>query len=281
MYCDLHTHSVFSDGTCTPSAVVVQAEQLGLAAVALTDHNTVAGLPAFLQAAEGKNVMAVPGMELSVQYGQGEVHMLGLFLPRTSWPILQNKMEEVNRRKEESNRELIAALQKAGYPLDYDELTAATPTGRINRAHMGADLIKKGYVNSIGEAMNGLLSEKGGYYRPPKRMDAMEAVALIRQLGGAPVLAHPFLNLTEDKLMAFLPQAKEAGMMGMETHYSLFTAEETERARQLAERFGLMESGGSDFHGHHKPDIALGWGRGNLRIPAAFYERLSTAAQQK
>lgn len=278
MFCDLHAHSVYSDGTCTPEEVIALAEERNLAAVALTDHNTVSGLERFMRAADGKKVQAVAGMELSTVFDGAETHMLGLFLPRSGWPLLEEKMQVLLQNKEESNRRLIAALQQAGYDVDYEELAAATLGGRINRAHIGADMVKKGYVGSISEAMSGLLSEKGGFYRPPERLSALEGISLIRKAGGLAVLAHPFLNLTEEELRRFLPLAKEAGLTGMETHYSLFNRDITEKARRLAAEYGLLESGGSDFHGLHKPDIALGWGKGGLQVPACFYEALHCCA---
>lgn len=278
MFCDLHAHSVYSDGTCTPEEVIALAEERSLAAVALTDHNTVSGLERFMWAADGKKVQAVAGMELSTVFDGAETHMLGLFLPRSGWPLLEEKMQVLLQNKEESNRRLIAALQQAGYDVDYEELAAATLGGRINRAHIGADMVKKGYVGSISEAMSGLLSEKGGFYRPPERLSALEGISLIRKAGGLAVLAHPFLNLTEEELRRFLPLAKEAGLTGMETHYSLFNRDITEKARRLAAEYGLLESGGSDFHGLHKPDIALGWGKGGLQVPARFYEALRCCA---
>lgn len=276
MYCDLHAHSVYSDGTSTPEELIALAEGMGLKAVALTDHNTVSGLPRFMQAAAGKGVQAVAGIELSTVFEGAELHMLGLFLPWSGWPLLEEKMQAVLRHKEESNRRLTAALQQAGYDVVYEELAAATPDGRINRAHIGAEMVKKGYVGSIGEAMKGLLSETAGFYQPPERLGALEGIALIRKAGGLAVLAHPFLNLTEEALRSFLPLARQAGMTGMETYYSLYDAETTEKARQMAAAYDLLESGGSDFHGSHKPDIALGWGKGNLQVPFEIFEALQS-----
>lgn len=278
MLCDLHAHSVYSDGTCTPEEIIALAEEMGLAAVALTDHNTVSGLPRFVQAAAGKRVQAVAGIELSTVFDGHEVHMLGLFLPESGWPVLEEKMQALLRNKEDSNRRLVAALQRAGYDVDYESLAADTLCGRINRAHIGAEMVKKGYVKSIGEAMQGPLSEKEGFYQPPERLNALEGIALIQKAGALSVLAHPFLNLTDEELRRFLPRAKEAGLTGMETYYSLFDRKTTEKARQLAAEFGLMESGGSDFHGAHKPDIALGRGRGSLQVPKQFYDALRQRA---
>lgn len=272
--CDLHTHSIYSDGTCTPAEIVRQAARAGLSAVALTDHNTVSGLPSFLRAAEELPVEAIAGIEISAVHEMCEVHMLGLFLPERGWDLLQHSMVEVNRRKDESNRNLVQALSENGYPLDYDALIAQTPDHHINRGHIGAALVEMGFVASIRDALETVLSEKKGFYHPPERMTALETIALIRKAGGVPVLAHPFLNMNETQLRDFLPMAREAGLKGMETVYSLYDEETSNLAARLAREMGLEESGGSDFHGAIKPDIALGKGRGNLHIPLAFAEKL-------
>ncbi len=273
--CDLHTHSVFSDGTCTPEEIVEGALACGLSAVALTDHNTVSGLKRFVQAARGTAVEAVPGIEISSVHEQQEVHMLGLCLPEKGWAFLQENMVEVNRRKDESNRLLVQALAKNGYPVDYEALIAATPDHHINRGHIGHALVQLGCVKSIREALETVLSPQHGYYRPPERLSAMEAIRLIRKAGGVPVMAHPFLNMTEQQLRVFLPAAKENGLAGMETVYSLYDEKTAACAAGLAREMGLKESGGSDFHGAIKPDIALGLGRGNLHIPYAYFRQLN------
>lgn len=276
--CDLHTHSIYSDGTCTPEEILEQAAAMGLSAVALTDHNTVSGLPSFLKAAEKWPVEAVPGIEISAGYGKKEVHLLGLFLPRWGWDMLQEEMTEINRRKDESNRQLVAALQEAGYPLDYEQLISQTPDHHINRGHIGAALVEMGRAESIREAVvYGVLSEKGGFYHPPQRLTAKETMALILRAGGKPVLAHPFLNLSEGELRCFLQEAKGWGLIGMETSYPLYDAETTELAEKIAGECGLLRSGGSDFHGAIKPDIALGKGRGDLRVPNEYFLSLKAA----
>jgi len=270
-YCDLHTHSRFSDGTLTPTQLIGAAEAEGLAAVALCDHNTVSGLPEFTAAAEGSSVEAVPGIEFSTEYHGIELHILALYLPRQHWDSVQLRMEDYDRRKEESNLALIDALAGAGYPLDYGAIKAATPEGHINRAHIAAALTKQGFTPSIQAAFSTLLSPKHGLYVPPRRPDAFETVRLIRSMDAVSVLAHPFLNLkTEEALRVFLTTAKECGLQAMETLYPLYSDETTALSVRLAEEFGLLQSGGSDFHGDNKPDIRLGRGRGNLRVPVDF-----------
>ena len=275
LYCDLHTHSCFSDGTCTPAQIIEQAVAMGLSAVALTDHNTAAGLPEFLAAARGKAIQAIPGVEISTDYHETELHILGLFLPEAAFAPLTAVLEDFNRKKEESNRLLVQNLTNAGFPLDYEDICRNHPAGTVNRAVIASALVQQGYVNSVKEAFQGLLSKKGGYYIPPERLESLEAIRLLRKLGAVPVLAHPLLNLkTEAALRAFLEEAVPAGLVGMETRYPSFTPEETVLARSLAAEYGLKESGGSDFHGEVKPHIRLGTGKGDLAVPAEFVEKL-------
>lgn len=274
-YCDLHTHSHYSDGTFSPAEIIAEAENLGLSAVALTDHNTVAGLPEFLSAAEGKEVEAIPGVEISTQYGETELHIVGLFLPPEALAPLTALMDSFNQKKEESNLQLIQALNRAGYDLNYDDIRRSHPDGTLNRATIAAALLEKGYVESINEAFQTLLSKKSGYYFPPERLDAFDAIRFLRKQGAIPVLAHPFLNLkTEETLRGFLQQAVPQGLAAMETMYSSFSPEFTELARKIAREFGLKESGGSDFHGQTKPHISLGTGKGNLAVPMEFAKNL-------
>jgi len=265
--CDLHTHSIFSDGTVTPTAIVDEALRIGLKAVALCDHNSVDGLDEFLSAASGKNIDAVPGAEFSVFYGSKELHLLGLFIPTRFFSHITQIMREAHERKEKSNVELIASLYKAGVWLDYSAIKASTPNGKVNRAHIAAEITRKGYTSSIKEAFEVYLSPSAGYYKDPKRMTVWEALDLIRSIGAVSVLAHPFLNLTELELREFIPMAKACGLIGMECFYSLYDIKTTDLSLSICRGLELLPSGGSDFHGTNKPDIKLGLGKGNLRIP--------------
>lgn len=274
-YCDLHTHSHYSDGTFSPAEILAEAEQLGLSSVALTDHNTVAGLPEFLSAAQGSSVEAIPGVEISTAYGETELHIVGLFLPADSFDQITALLEEFNRKKETSNLLLIQNLNRAGYILNYEEICRNHSQGTVNRAVIAAAMLEKGYISSINEAFKGLLSKKGGYYIPPERLSAFDAIAFLRSLGAVPVLAHPFLNLkTEPELRRFLEEAIPHGLAAMETMYSSYSPETESMARRIAREFGLKESGGSDFHGQTKPHISLGFGKGTLAIPSSFSETL-------
>lgn len=276
--CDLHVHSTCSDGTVSPADLIREAEKIGLSAVALCDHNTVAGLPEFLAAARESTVRAVPGIEFSTEYRGGELHILALFVEPEHYAAVTEKVQEMMRRKEQSNLNLVAALKTAGIELDYAAIKAGTPNGQVNRAVIAADMVRRGYCGSVKEAFQRWLSPKHGFFVPPKRLDAPETIRFIRSIGAVSVLAHPFLNLSEEGLRQFLAEAKE--LDGMETEYSTFTTGQRALARKIAGEFGLVCSGGSDFHGENKPDICLGTGRGDLHVPLKNLDGLELKKRQ-
>ena len=274
-YCDLHTHSVYSDGTYTPEQLLREAEEKKLAAIALTDHNTVNGLPDFL--AVNSRVEAVPGVEFSTDYNGIELHILALYLKTEYFPQVTALMEDYHRRKDQSNADLVMALNRAGYQIDYDKIKASTLEGHVNRALIAAELTAMGYTESIKAAFKQLLQPKHGYYNPPRRSTPEEILGIIRELGAVSVLAHPYLNLKQEELTVFLEQATKQGLQGMEVYYSTYDEATTALALDTAAAFGLKKSGGSDFHGTNKPDIRLGEGGGNLQIPASWLEELKNS----
>jgi predicted metal-dependent phosphoesterase TrpH len=268
--CDLHTHSTFSDGTYTPAQLIQEAEQLGLSAIALTDHNTIAGLPDFLAAAKNSPIEAVPGIEFSTEYRGIELHIVGLLIRPEHYDAITDMLHEASMRKEQSNIALIEALRDAGIYLDYARIRSAAP-GQINRANIAAAMVSAGYCTSVKEAFSNYLNPKCGYYIPPERLDAFQVIGFLRSIGAVSILAHPFLNLkTEEALREFLTEAVHHGLEAMETMYTLFDAQTSRTLQHIAAEFGLKQSGGSDFHGDNKPGNLLGYGRVGLQVPLEF-----------
>ena len=279
MYCDLHVHSHFSDGTWPPAAIIAEAERIKLDAVALCDHNTVAGLPEFLEAGKNSPVETVPGIEFSTDYRGTELHILALFVKPEHYEAITRMMEDWKKRKEQSNIDLVAALNRAGYDLSYDTIQRKS-NGYINRAHIAAALTEAGYTESVQEAFKKLLNPSRGFYQPPEKLCAFDIIRFIKSIGAAAVLAHPFLNLEEAGLREFLREAVACGLDGMEVMYPKFSPEQAALAEKIAAEFGLLPSGGSDFHGENKPDIALGRGRGTLAVPKEWLEALRQRAEK-
>ena len=275
--CDLHSHSVYSDGTFTPTELLDAAEAAGLSALALTDHNTVEGLNDFSTAAQGREIEIVRGTEFTTAYNGIELHILGLFIRPETYKEINEYIDRATRLKEESNYRLVDKLRKHGYDITYVDILENSK-GHINRANIAAELVKKGYLKTISEGFKTILSKKYGLYEPPERLSSLETISFIRSIGAVAVWAHPYIHMNFEQAEEFLPKAIDHGLQGMETLYTLYSDETIIKAKEVCHRFGLCESGGSDFHGANKPDIFLGKGKGNLQIPYEFYENLRSLA---
>ena len=276
MYCDLHTHTLFSDGSCTPAELVALAKELDLT-IALTDHNTVAGLPDFLAEAEKQGVRVIPGIEFSTLCHGHELHLVGLFIQPEDYALLESVAEKYQRLKDEANREMVRRLNARGYAIDYAQLLRRSPGGNLNRAHIARALVEKGYMGSVQEAFEKLLDKHLPVYVPCERLNITDCIRLFRDHKIVSILAHPLKDLTENELREFLPEMIDAGLMAMETHHSSYDDDTITLATQIAEEFHLLPSGGSDFHGLAKPTTHLGTGKGNLQIPLSVLENLEAA----
>lgn len=277
LLCDLHTHSTFSDGSCSPKELLETAKAAGLVAVALTDHNTVDGLKTFLTDGKNYGIEAVAGVEISCDYNGKELHVLALFI-ENRLSEMQKFLEISKSRKEESNKLLAENLVNKGYKIDYEQIKLQT-VGSINRVHFANELIKKGYIKTVKEGFDTVLSENAGFYLQPKRLTVFEVIDFIKTINAISVLAHPLLNLTKEELIEFLPEAKQMGLKAIETRYSKYSIAEQEFCTRLAKDFGLLESGGSDFHGENKPDIKIGVGQGGLQVPYKFLEAIKNSIE--
>lgn len=272
--CDLHTHSFYSDGTWSPRELIDEAIRIKLSAIALCDHNTTDGLEPFLSYAEGKDILAVPGIEISSEYDGKELHILGLFIPMSKTCEVKEFLEVINRRKKAAYVELIKNLNADGYMIDLEKIKQTTPTGHINRAHIATALTQAGYTADNKEAFATLLSPDGKYYNQPRRYTSFEVIEFLNSLGAIPVLAHPLLSMDADTCDEFLGKATPLGLVGMETIYPTYTVNDTKKAKELAQKYSLKESGGSDFHGDRKPGLMLGLGYGELAVPFEFVNEL-------
>lgn len=264
---DLHCHSTFSDGSLTPEQLADEAVKAGLSALALTDHDTVAGLPRFLAAAVGKSFRPVPGVELSVDCSSGVMHMLGYWMD-TANPELVRQMEWIRNGREMRNRTMLEKLNALGFAMTWDEVQACAGEDVVGRPHFGQVLIQKGYAKDKNEAFDKWLGDgKPGYADRP-RLTAEVAVALIRQAGGVAVLAHPFsLRISRDAMASLFIELAAAGLAGVECYYSEHSVELTKEYLAMAKQANLVPTGGSDFHGEVSPGIRLGVGFGGLNVP--------------
>ena len=279
-YCDLHVHSIYSDGTCSPKELVETAVSSGLCALALTDHNTIDGLDEFFEAAEGIEIEVCGGCEITTEDDGQELHLLGLFLNSKNVEPIQKALKEQLKRKEQSNRETIEKLSEAGYDVSYSEFVEIMGYGVKNRVHIAKYLMSKNIILEIKEAFDGLLSTKMGFYQETKKLDFFEMISLIHESGGVAVWAHPLFHVNWEKCEAIIRKAKSFGLDGVEVYYSTYSDDDTKFMHQLCEKYQLLESGGSDFHGENKPVLQIGTGYGNLRIPLSCYKNLKKRADE-
>lgn len=281
---DLHVHSTCSDGTFTPTELVDHAIEKGLAAFALTDHDSVEGLDEAigyadrLRAEQTSVPEVVPGIELSSEYHGQDIHVVGLYINYHDQVFL-GKIRDFVESRANRNQKMCALLQQAGIPITYEELLTAYPDSVITRAHYAGYMLEKGYVKSRQEAFERYVGDHAPCYIPREKITPAQAVQLIQQAGGAPVLAHPILyHMSEEHLDELVRELKEFGLMGIEAVYSTYSPADERQIRGLAKKYDLLVSGGSDFHGANKPGLDLGTGLGKLFIPMellwAFKEAL-------
>lgn len=267
---DLHVHSTRSDGTFTPSELVDYALKKGLSAFALTDHDTTDGLAEAMEYAKDKGIEVVPGIEFSTEYESKDIHILGLYIDYTKKEFKEQVQAFIDSRILR-NQKMCKNLQTAGIDITYEALLAEFPDSTITRAHYARYLLDHGYVKSLPEAFDRYVGDHCPYYVPREKVTPAQAVELILQADGIPILAHPTLyHMSERRLEKLVAALKEAGLMGMEAVYSTYTAAEERQMRSLAAKYNLLISGGSDFHGANKPKLDLATGYGNLFIPASI-----------
>lgn len=275
---DLHTHSTASDGTLSPTELIDHAKEVGLSAIAVTDHDTVSGLQEAID--HGKkahpDLEVVPGIEYSAVRNDKDVHIVGLYIDYEN-PAYKAELDEYMQSRISRNIMICEKLTKAGMPISYEELVTANPGIVITRAHISRMLHSKGYVKSYKEAFDRYIGNRCPYYVPRQGLSPETAVSHILKYGGIPVLAHPVLyGLGKDALDSLVRSLKEVGLVGIEALYGTYTGQDERDIKRLAEKYDLLISGGSDFHGLNKPDIQLGKGTGKMVIPYEVLENIKS-----
>ena len=272
---DLHVHSNQSDGTYTPAQLVQYAAKKGLTAFALTDHDTTQGLDAAIASARQHFVTVIPGIEFSTVYEEKDIHILGLFIDYKA-PVFLSALADFVASRERRNEKMCQKLREyAGMDIHYKKLLQAFPGAVITRAHYARYMLDHGYVGSMAEAFERFIGDRAPCFIPREKVTPMQAVRLIRQAHGVPVLAHPPLyHMSDARLEGLVDTLADCGLAGIEALYSTYTAGEEAHMKSLARQYGLLITGGSDFHGSNKPDIDLGTGRGSLHVPDSILEDL-------
>ena len=254
---DLHTHSRVSDGALPPSALAESAVKAGLRALALTDHDTVEGLAEFKAAGEKLGLLTIGGVEISLEHS-GTMHLLGLNVnDQAEIPAALSGLETF---RVERNLKIQNALGRLGYYLPWDQLLKVSGGGQMGRPHFAALLLEKGYFKSRDEVFDKLLGKGRPGYVDKKRLPPRDGLAMVREAGWAPVLAHPVsLGLSPDEWPGFLVKLCDWGLLGLEVHHPSHNPEQIDFFKNLAEQFNLTATVGSDFHGDFEPSVGLDW----------------------
>lgn len=269
---DLHTHSTFSDGTFTPLQLVKYAEEKGLKAFALTDHDTTEGIK------EAKsietNVEVISGVEISTRYDKKEIHIVGLYVNEND-ADLNKQLKYYREKRVTRNFEILEKLNSLGVDITIDDVKESCTGDVISRAHIAKALVSKGFVGSYTEAFDRYLGDNKCAYVPRETLNYEESMELITKAGGVPVLAHPLLyKMSDTNLENMMVKLRQKGLKAVEVYYSTHSNSDTQHIMAMANRVGLIYSGGSDFHGATKPKIDMGTGMGKLAVPYEILEKI-------
>ena len=272
---DLHVHSTFSDGTLTPAELAACAAGKGLAAFALTDHDTTEGISEAMTAAEKYGIELIPGIEFSAAYHARDIHILGLGL-NPEQEDFSRLLRSFQKSREARNEEMADRLRRMeGFDITLPKLQETYKSSVLTRAHFGRWLFEQHYVTSISEAFARYIGEGCPCFVPKKLSSPHQSIHGILDAGGIPVLAHPLLyHMPDPELRALIRELKGSGLKGIEAIHSSNSGNDERNLRLLAQEMGLSISGGSDFHGKNKPLIQMGSGKGNLQVPYDIWENL-------
>jgi len=277
---DLHIHSTASDGTLSPVEILRLAEKFELGAISITDHDTLKGSKDLLEAAGSSHVRVLTGIEIStippaLYAVAGSFHILGYGI-RLNDPVLNQTLETLQHARENRNPFIISRLNAMGLDITLEEVIQASGEAQIGRPHIAQLMIKKGFVQSFDEAFDAYLGFDKPAYVDKYRLDCQKAIEMIIEAGGTPVLAHPFLLRIPDnsRLESLVATLKEMGLQGIEVYYPEHSSEDVDFYSRLALSHDLAITGGTDFHGAIKPDIQLGYGKGDFFVPYSVYDLL-------
>ncbi len=274
-FVDLHTHSVASDGSWKACDLVRKASEIGLAAMALTDHDTTAAIGEAVAAGKELGVEIIPGIEISGRYDEnGTLHILGYFIDPTR-AALQKGLEDFRATRDLRNPKIVDKLRACGMDITLEDVLTEANGAVVGRPHIASVMLKKNYVRSIEDAFSKYLKRGGRAYVEKDTLPPEHAIGLIRAAGGVAVLAHPtFLYLKPAAEKKFFQRLVDGGLGGVETYYSRHNEQDTRHYLDMAKHYDLVPTGGSDFHGATKPDVHLGIGLGNLKVPYEVLDQL-------
>ncbi len=279
---DLHCHTTASDGALTPAQLVERAARLALKVIAVTDHDSTEGVVAALAAGERHGVEVIPGVEINTDVPGTEVHVLGYFLDYTD-PVLCGELARLRDGRVGRAKRMAEKLTEMGAPIRFERILEIAGEGSVGRPHVAQALVEAGHVTSFDQAFEKYIGRNSPAYVERMKFTPVEACALIRRVGGLPVLAHPvFFDRygaikSPFNLDAMLPELIGAGLVGLEVYYPRYDAVTIEYLMAVARRYHLLHTGGTDFHGirANEPDL------GGVYVPMKVVNRLRAAWKQK
>jgi predicted metal-dependent phosphoesterase TrpH len=272
---DLHVHSTASDGRLSPADLVRKSAEAGLTVIALADHDTVDGIIPALEAAKAfPQLKVIPAVEISTYAPKGEVHVLGYFIDHTD-PVFRTALRKMCSSREERAQAMITKLNKLGVHIKWERVSEIAGSGAVGRPHIAQAMLEKGYIASIKEAFTRYIGWGGPAYAERDKVTPTEALKLILRVNGLPVLAHP---LTVSDLEELVTELKASGLVGIEAYSDSYAADEVSRLVHLAERHGLIITGGSDYHGI---DTGTETMLGSANVPIEAAEQLMALAEQR
>ncbi len=264
---DLHTHTTASDGTFTPTQLVEHAREKNLEAVAITDHDTTSGIDEAIAAGALLGLEVISGIELTTEWRGNDIHILGYGIDADSM-ILRDALLRLVAQRSVRNEAIAEKMRHNGIQIDVKSLAMRFPDAIIGRPHFARVLVEQGIAENISDAFFRFLGNGCAFYVPREHLSFQNAIGLIRASGGVAVIAHPLqYHFSDDILDALVAEGVSCGASGIEVHYTGYTMEQQERLSDYAQRYRLISTGGSDFHGANKPDIELAVGTGALHVP--------------
>jgi len=263
--CDLHIHTYYSDGVHSPSEVVEMAKMKEISAIAITDHDTISGIKEGMKRGKSKGVEVIAGVELSSQEAQRDVHILGYLISLNRSALIE-KLQFFREERMKRAYVIIKKLKDLGISIEFDEILQIAQNGSVGRPHIAQVLLRRGYVSSIKEAFDRYIGYESPAYVPKYKMTPKEAINLIRNSGGIPVYAHPGVHSDPDYILHLAKQ----GLMGIEVWHPDHSEEDIKILDEIADKYGLLKTGGTDFHGFEKGKAPIG----DVKLPYFYLESL-------
>lgn len=270
-YADLHLHTIFSDGTYTPEELIEKARQAGLVCIAIVDHDTVLGIRPALDAVKEKDIEVIPGIELTAQYQGLEIHILGYLIDYKNKNLIE-KLDVLKKNRIERIYKIADKLKNMGINLNAETVLSLAQHGTVGRLHVARAMVEEGLIKSSAEAFQKFIGDKCPAYVLGFRLSPYEAIRLIKDAGGIPVLAHPH-SLNRDDL---IPKLIDYGIMGLEVYYPEYAQSMVNNYLNLAKKYNLLVTGGSDCHGDAKPEVKLG----SIKIPYELVEKIKAVKER-